>query len=152
MAKQLNTGDTAPDFRLKDQNGDWVDSKALNGKKYVLFFYPKDNTPTCTKEVCNLRDFYREIKAAGLEVFGISPDSVQSHARFSEKHQLPYILLSDEDHTVAEVYGVWGEKQMYGRKYMGILRTTFVINEKGVIEQAFHKVIAAEHANQILQA
>jgi len=151
MTRQLQVGDKAPDFKLKDQNGEYMEPLAQRGKKYVLFFYPKDNTPTCTKEACNLRDYYSDLKEHGLEIFGISPDSVKSHARFSEMHQLPYSLLADEDHKVAEAYGVWGEKQMYGRKYMGILRTTFVINEEGIIEQAIHKVIAAEHADQILK-
>jgi len=151
MTRQLQVGDKAPDFKLKDQDGEYMETLAQRGKKYVLFFYPKDNTPTCTKEACNLRDYYSDLKEHGLEIFGISPDSVKSHARFSEMHQLPYSLLADEDHKVAEAYGVWGEKQMYGRKYMGILRTTFVINEEGIIEQAIHKVIAAEHADQILK-
>ena len=147
----LKTGDLIGNFDVKTSGNNDFTAMDLKGNKNILIFYPKDNTPTCTKEACNLRDYYSDLKEHGLEIFGISPDSVKSHARFSEMHQLPYSLLADEDHKVAEAYGVWGEKQMYGRKYMGILRTTFVINEEGIIEQAIHKVIAAEHADQILK-
>lgn len=150
MSVELKTGDKAPTFSLFNQDGKLVSPENFKGKKLVLFFYPKDNTPTCTTEVCNLRDFYAELKQVGYEVIGISPDSVKSHKKFIEKQNLPYTLLADESLEAAKAYGVWGEKQLYGRKYMGILRTTFLIDEKGIIQKIFTKVIAKDHANQIL--
>ena len=146
----LNVGDPAPDFALPDQEGRIVRRSDYLGKKLALYFYPKDFTPGCTSETVNLASHYDALQAAGLDVVGISPDSVESHRKFAEKYQVPFRLLSDEDHTVAEAYGVWGEKKMYGRTYMGIHRTTFLIDEKGVIFHIFKKVKVKEHAQQIL--
>ncbi len=150
MSISLSIGDKAPEFSLPDQNGKEISLTTFRGKELVLFFYPKDNTPTCTTEACNLRDYYADLKNEGFEVVGISPDSVKSHLNFASKHNLPYTLLSDENKEVAVKYGVWGEKQLYGRKYMGIIRTSFLIDAEGKIKQIIDKVIAKEHANQIL--
>jgi len=151
MSLTLSIGDKAPDFNLLDQYGKNVSLSSFLGNELALFFYPKDNTPTCTTEVCNLRDYYADLKNEGIEVVGISPDSVKSHLNFATKHNLPYTLLSDENKDIAVKYGVWGEKQMYGRKYMGIIRTTFLIDAEGKIKQIFDKVISKDHANQILK-
>jgi len=147
----LSIGDKAPDFNLLDQYGKNVSLSSFLGNELALFFYPKDNTPTCTTEVCNLRDYYADLKNEGIEVVGISPDSVKSHLNFATKHNLPYTLLSDENKNIAVKYGVWGEKQLYGRKYMGIIRTTFLIDAEGKIKLIFDKVISKDHANQILK-
>ena len=151
MSLTLSIGDKAPDFNLLDQYGKNVSLSSFLGNELALFFYPKDNTPTCTTEVCNLRDYYADLKNEGIEVVGISPDSVKSHLNFATKHNLPYTLLSDENKDIAVKYGVWGEKQMYGRKYMGIIRTTFLIDAEGKIKLIFDKVISKDHANQILK-
>lgn len=151
MSLTLSIGDKAPDFNLLDQYGKNVSLSSFLGNELALFFYPKDNTPTCTTEVCNLRDYYADLKNEGIEVVGISPDSVKSHLNFATKHNLPYTLLSDENKNIAVKYGVWGEKQMYGRKYMGIIRTTFLIDAEGKIKLIFDKVISKDHANQILK-
>ncbi|MBP9133315.1 MAG: thioredoxin-dependent thiol peroxidase [Saprospiraceae bacterium] len=151
MSLTLSIGDKAPDFNLLDQYGKNVSLSSFLGNELALFFYPKDNTPTCTTEVCNLRDYYADLKNEGIEVVGISPDSVKSHLNFATKHNLPYTLLSDENKDIAVKYGVWGEKQLYGRKYMGIIRTTFLIDAEGKIKQIFDKVISKDHANQILK-
>ena len=148
--EKLKVGDRIPKFKTVNQHDEPVSSGDLKGNKTVLFFYPKDDTPTCTKEACNLRDNHERLMAAGYTVYGISPDSSKRHRKFIEKHSLPYDLLVDEDHSMAEAFGVWGEKSMYGRTYMGILRTTFILNEKGVITEVIEKVKAAEHADQIL--
>ncbi len=151
MSLTLSIGDKAPDFNLLDQYEKNVSLSSFLGNELALFFYPKDNTPTCTTEVCNLRDYYADLKNEGIEVVGISPDSVKSHLNFATKHNRPYTLLSDENKDIAVKYGVWGEKQMYGRTYMGIIRTTFLIDAEGKIKLIFDKVISKDHANQILK-
>lgn len=151
MAVTLKPGDKAPAFKVPDQDGNIIQLSELKGKKLVLFFYPADMTPTCTTEVCNLRDNYSEFKKAGYEVFGVSPDKPKSHLKFIEKYDLPYTLLSDDDIKMAKAYGVWDEKQLFGRKYMGILRTTFMIDEKGMIENIITNVKSGDHSNQILK-
>ncbi len=147
----LKVGDIAPAISAKDQNGELVDLKTYKGKKVVLFFYPKDNTPGCTAEACNLRDNHSDLKKKGYEVIGVSPDSEKSHLKFIESKQLPFRLISDTEHIVLNDYGVWGEKKMYGRTYEGVHRTTFVISEEGIIEDIFTKVKTKEHAQQILK-
>jgi peroxiredoxin Q/BCP len=146
----LEKGSKAPAFSLKNQEGKTVKLSDYLGKKVVIFFYPQDMTPTCTVEACNLRDNYQALQKAGIEVLGISPDDTTSHTKFIAKHELPYTLLADTDNKVLEKYGAWGEKNMYGRKYMGVLRTTFLIDEKGMIFDVIRKVKSAEHATQIL--
>ena len=148
---ELNIGDKAPDFEGKDQDGNIVKLSDLKGKKVVIYFYPKDNTPGCTAQACNLRDNYDQLKAAGYEIFGISSDSVASHKKFKEKQELPFKLIADEDKAIHEKYDVWKEKSMYGRKYMGTVRTTFLIDEKGIIEDIITKVKTNEHAKQIIK-
>ena len=123
----LEAGNQAPDFELQDSQGDLRKLSDYAGQTIVVYFYPKDDTPGCTKEACSFRDSYHDFKTAGVEVIGISPDSVKSHSKFSEKHDLPFILLSDPEHKVCETYGVWGLKKFMGREYYGVLRTTFVI-------------------------
>lgn len=149
---QLSAGDKAPEFSAKDQNGKTVSLKDFKGKKVVLYFYPKDFTPGCTTEACNLRDNYADLKDAGMEVIGVSPDEVESHKKFEEKHELPFILLADPNKKIIEKYGVWGEKNMYGKKSMGLFRTTFLIDEKGVIYKIFKKPKTAIHSEEILKA
>lgn len=146
----LEKGSKAPTFALKNQEGKTIKLKDFIGKKVMIFFYPEDMTPTCTVEACNLRDNYSDLKKAGIEVIGISPDDVDKHTKFIAKHDLPYNLLADPDMKVIEKYGVWGEKNMYGRKYMGLLRTTFLIDENGVIYDVIRKVKSAEHTAQVL--
>ncbi len=146
----LKVGDPAPDFALPDQEGKKVRRSDYEGKKLVIYFYPKDFTPGCTSETVNLATHYPALQAAGFDVVGISPDSVESHRKFAEKYQVPFRLLSDQDHAVAESYGVWGEKKMYGRTYMGIHRTTFLVDEAGKIFHIIKKVKVKEHAQQIL--
>ena len=146
----LNVGDKAPDFKVMNQDGDPVSLADFSGKKLVLFFYPRDNTPTCTKEACNLRDNYAELQSQGYEVLGISTDSEKSHQKFIGKHELPYALLADTDQSMHQAYGTWVEKNMYGKKYMGTARTTFIVDEKGIITNIISKVKATEHTAQIL--
>jgi thioredoxin-dependent peroxiredoxin len=141
----------APDFTLPDQDGQPVALSALRGRKVILYFYPRDDTPGCTKQACGLRDEAQEIEARGAVVLGVSPDDVESHRRFADRYGLPFTLLADEDHAVAELYGVWQQKSFMGRKYMGVVRTTFVIAEDGRIEKVLEKVKPAAHARQILQ-
>lgn len=148
----LAEGDKAPDFKTKDQNGNIVSLKDFAGKKVVLYFYPEDDTPTCTIEACNLRDNYSVLKKAGLVVLGVSPDDQKKHKKFEEKYNLPFTLLEDPDKKIIDKYGVWGEKNMYGRKYMGLLRTTFLIDEKGVIIKIFKKPNSKIHSEEILKA
>jgi peroxiredoxin Q/BCP len=147
----LNPGEKVPAFSLKNQDGKKVSLKDYKGKKIVLFFYPKDMTPTCTVEACNLRDNYNLLKKEGIEIIGISPDDEASHQKFIGKHELPYTLLADTTMKTLNDYGVWGEKSMYGRKYMGVLRTTFLINEDGKIHDIIVKVQSKDHAKQILK-
>lgn len=141
----------APDFEAKNQQGEIVNLAQYKGKKLVLYFYPKDDTPGCTKEACNLRDNYTDLKKQGYEVLGVSPDNEAKHQKFIGKYDLPFDLLADPEHTVSEAYGVWIEKNMYGRTYMGIKRTTFIINEEGVIEEIIKKVKTDDHTKQILK-
>lgn len=146
----LQVGDPAPAFSVKDQHGNEVKLSDYKGEKVVLYFYPKDSTPTCTNQACNLRDNYGLLLKKGYKVLGVSPDSEKSHQRFIKKYDLPFPLLADTDHQMVEAYGVWGEKTTFGRTYMGVLRTTFVINKKGIIEQIISKVESSKHADQIL--
>jgi thioredoxin-dependent peroxiredoxin len=144
-------GDKAPEFALSDQDGTLVRLGDLRGRKVVLYFYPKDDTSGCTVQACGIRDRIREFDAKGATVLGVSPDPVKSHVKFRSKHDLNFTLLADTDHTVAEQYGVWKEKSLYGRKYWGVERTTFVIAEDGRIEQVLEKVKPAQHADQVLE-
>lgn len=148
----LKEGDQAPDFSGPNQNGETVSLGDFKGQKLVIFFYPKDNTPTCTEEACNLRDNYGLLKKNGYAVVGVSADSQRKHQNFIKKFDLPFPLIADTEQTMLNAYGVWGEKQMFGKKYMGIFRTTFVVDEKGKIERIIGKVTAKDHAAQILAA
>jgi peroxiredoxin Q/BCP len=147
----VEIGRKAPDFTAQDQDGNTINLSDYNGKKVVLYFYPKDNTPGCTAQACNLRDNYEALQEAGYVVLGISSDSQKSHKKFAEKQNLPFPLLVDEDLAIHEKYGTWVEKQMFGRKYMGTARTTFVIDEKGLVEDIITKVNTKEHSTQILK-
>lgn len=148
----LQVGDKAPAFTGFDQNNVKVELKNYLGKKVVLFFYPEDDTPTCTIQNCNLRDNYPLLKKEGFEVIGVSPNDVESHKKFEQKFNLPFTLIADEKHKIIDKYGVWGEKQLYGRKYMGLHRTTFLIDEKGIIRKIFLKPTNKKHAEQIIAA
>lgn len=150
--KQLKAGDKAPLFSGHDQNGTKVSLADLKGKKVVLYFYPQDDTPTCTIQACNLRDNFGLLKSNGFEVIGISPDDEKSHKKFEKKFALPFTLLSDPTHEILNKYGVWGEKQLFGNHYMGVHRTTFVIGEKGVIEKIFLRPKNKAHAEEIIAA
>ncbi len=147
----LEVGASVPDVSVKDQEGNTISLKDFIGKKMVIFFYPKDNTPTCTKEACNLRDNYALLQEKGFQVIGVSIDDEKSHQKFIEKHELPFPLIADTDHHLVEAFGVWGEKKMYGKTYMGTHRTTFVVDEKGSISHVIKKVKSADHAQQILK-
>jgi peroxiredoxin Q/BCP len=146
----LTVGSKAPEFTANDQDGKPVKLADFKGKKLVLYFYPKDQTPGCTAEACNLRDNYKELQKQGYEVLGVSSDDVKSHQKFIAKEKLPFRLLADTDKSVHEKFGTWVEKSMYGRKYMGTARVTFIINEKGIIEEIIEKVDTKNHAAQIL--
>jgi thioredoxin-dependent peroxiredoxin len=146
----LQVGEKAPDFISKDENGGVVKLSDYTGKKVVLFFYPQDATPTCTKEACNLRDNYDRLLNEGFVVLGVSPDNEKSHQKFIKKHNLPFPLLADTERTIVDAFGVWGEKTTFGRTYMGVYRTTFIIDEKGVIEEVIAKVESGRHSDQIL--
>jgi thioredoxin-dependent peroxiredoxin len=146
----LKEGDKAPAFSAHIELGATVSLADYTGKKLILFFYPKDDTPGCTAENCNLRDNYTLLREKGYEILGVSPDTAKKHTKFKEKYQLPFPLIPDTEQELLKAYGVWGEKQMYGRTYEGVLRTTFVINEAGVIEKIFSKVETKSHAEQIL--
>ncbi len=149
----MKIGDRAPEVLGKDENGNEIRLKDFEGRKLVLYFYPKDNTSGCTAEACSLRDRYGELQGKGYEVVGVSKDSATSHQKFKEKHSLPFPLIADVDRTLLEAMGAWGEKTMYGKKTMGTIRTTFIINEQGIIEQIFagKQVKTKEHAEQILE-
>lgn len=148
---QLKVGDIAPDFQATDQNGNVVSLNKLKGKKVILYFYPKDNTPGCTDEACNIRDNYSELTNKGFVVIGVSADSEKSHVGFANKFNLPFSLIPDGNKKIINAYGVWGEKQMYGKTYEGIHRTTFIISEAGMIESIISKVDTKNHSKQILQ-
>jgi len=148
----LVEGQKAPDFKAKDQNGNVVALKDFRGKKVVLYFYPEDDTPTCTVEACNLRDNYGELKKAGLVILGVSPDDRNKHKKFEEKYNLPFTLLEDPDKKIIDKYGVWGEKNLYGNKFMGLHRTTFLIDENGIIIKIFKKPKSKIHSEEILKA
>lgn len=151
MATHLQVGDKAPNFSGKDQNGNKVSLKDFKNKKVVLYFYPEDDTPVCTVQACNLRDNFSALKSAGFEVIGVSPNDTESHKKFEEKFSLPFTLLADPKHETINKYGVWGEKNLYGHKHMGIHRTTFVIDEKGVITKIFKKPRTKNHAEEIMK-
>ena len=147
----LATGSKAPDFSLPADDGSTVSLESLAGHAVVLYFYPKDDTTGCTVEACEFRDKWDAVKKAGAVVLGVSPDPINSHVKFKRKYDLPFSLLADTDHAVAEAYGAWGEKSMYGRKYQGILRTTFVIDASGRIAKVFEKVKPKGHAAEVLE-
>ncbi len=149
---ELKAGDKAPEFTLSDAAGNKVGLSDFAGKKVVLYFYPKDNTPGCTTEACEFRDLQAPFAGKNAVILGVSPDSPESHSKFASKYSLPFILLCDPTHETAEKYGAWGEKNMYGKKSMGILRTTVVIDEKGRIVKIYRKVKAAGHAAAVLDA
>lgn len=147
----LKIGDKMPMFEVMDQNGNIVSSKDLLGKKTIIYFYPKDNTSGCTQEACNLRDNYQAMIAKGYNVIGVSKDSVKSHKNFAEKYDLPFTLLADTSTEMIQAFGAWGEKSLYGRKYMGTLRTTFIFDEEGILTEIIEKVDTKNHAEQILK-
>lgn len=146
----LKPGQKAPDFKLTDTHGNTVALSELKGQKVVLYFYPKDNTPGCTKEACSFNDGLKAFRKKNIAVFGISPDDNKSHRKFTEKFDLGFPLLSDTDHKVAEKYGAWGKKKLYGKEYDGIIRSTFIIDEKGTIQHVFEKVKVEIHADEVL--
>jgi peroxiredoxin Q/BCP len=146
----IQAGDPAPDFELPSDGGETVRLRDLRGKKVVLYFYPRDDTSGCTREACGFRDALPDIEERNAVVLGVSPDSIRSHERFRDKYDLNFPLLADEDHSVAEAYGAWGKKKMYGREYEGVLRSTFLIGEDGRVEKAYRKVKPAEHAAEVL--
>jgi peroxiredoxin Q/BCP len=148
----LQEGDKAPDFKGVDQEGNTIQLSDYKGKKLVLYFYPKDNTPGCTNEACNLRDNYEELQKQGFEILGVSADSEKKHQNFINKYDLPFPLLADTEKEVIEQYGIWGPKKFMGKVKDGIHRTTFVIDEEGKIEKVFKKVKTKDHTNQILEA
>ncbi len=147
----LKPGDKAPDFQARNQDNKEISLDDFHGKKLILYFYPKDNTPGCTAEACNLNDNYSELTDKGFEVVGVSPDGFESHQKFIAKYNLAFNLIADPDKEIINKYGVWGEKNMYGKKSMGLLRTTFVIDEEGKIQHIFKRVKTKDHTNQILE-
>lgn len=149
---ELKIGDKAPSFTAKDQDGNTITLDQFKGKKVILYFYPKDDTPGCTTEACDFRDNYQSLKAKGMEVLGVSVDDEKSHQKFISKHNLPFTLLADTDKQIVEAYGVWGEKNMYGKKYMGTNRKTFIIDENGNIAHIINKVDTKNASQQVLGA
>ncbi len=147
---KLTIGDLAPGFYSLDQDGHPISLEDFKGKKVALYFYPKDDTPGCTAQACNLRDNHSDLQAAGYVVLGVSPDSVKSHKKFETKYELPFRLVADEDHSIADAYDVWGPKKFMGKDYMGVNRTTFLIDEKGSIEKILDKPDTKAHAEEIL--
>jgi thioredoxin-dependent peroxiredoxin len=152
MAKELAVGDKAPELSIPDQHGKTVTLKSLKGKQIVLYFYPKDDTPGCTKESCDFRDVESQILRAGAVIVGVSLDGKESHQKFIKKFGLPFLLLSDEDAAISKAYGVYKEKNMYGRKYWGIERSTFVVDTEGKLKAIFRKVKVDGHADEVLTA
>ena len=152
MSTHLTEGAKAPIFKGKDQNGKTISIADYKGKKIVLYFYPQDDTPTCTEQACNLRDNYSLLKKNGFVVLGVSPDEEKKHKKFEEKFDLPFTLIADPTHAIIDKYGVWGEKQLFGNHYMGLIRTTFLIDEKGIIRKVFLKPKSKQHAEEILKA
>jgi peroxiredoxin Q/BCP len=148
----IKEGTKAPAFSGKNQMGETISLEQFKGKKLILYFYPKDNTPGCTAEACDLRDGYEELLGKGFEVVGVSPDSEKSHQNFINKYSLPFHLIADTDKVIMKAYGTWGLKKMYGKEYEGVLRTTFIIDENGTIEKIFTKVDTKAHVKQILSA
>jgi peroxiredoxin Q/BCP len=148
----LKEGDQAPDFTAKDENGSEIKLSDLRGQKVVLYFYPKDDTPGCTKEACSLRDSHDQFGEKNIRVLGVSTDDEKSHQKFISKYDLPFTLLADTDKNIVNLYEVYGEKSMYGKKYMGVLRKTFLIDEEGKIKKIFDKVNVSEHAAEVLKA
>ena len=148
----LSKGDKAPEFEGLNQLGEKISLADFKGKKLILYFYPKDDTPGCTAESCNLNDNYQNWLSKGYDVVGVSPDSVASHKKFADKFQLGFNLIADTETEILKAYGVWGEKNMYGKKYMGVMRTTFVISEDGMIEQVFEKIDTKNHTDQLTNA
>ncbi len=147
----LSPGTPAPDFSAPTQSGDILSLSDLLGKKVALYFYPKDDTPGCTKQACSLRDGYGQMRQAGVAVIGVSGDTAASHARFADKYELPFPLVADADHAIATAYGVWGEKTLYGRKSIGLSRTTFLIDEQGQIVDVIKRPNVGEHADEVLR-
>lgn len=148
----LKEGDKAPAFKAIDQDGNNVSLAQFKGKKVAMYFYPQDDTPTCTIQACNLRDNYSLLKQNGIEILGVSPDDTKSHKKFETKQHLPFTLLSDPGHKIINAYGVWGEKQMFGNHYLGLHRTTFLIDEKGKIKKIIAKPKSNNHAQEIINA
>lgn len=149
--KMLEVGTMAPDFTLLNQNGEEISLSQYRGQKVILYFYPKDNTLGCTKQACGFAQLYPDFVKKGAVILGVSKDSVKSHKKFEEKYQLPFTLLSDPDLVAIQAYDVWKEKNMYGKKVMGVVRTTYLINEEGIIEKAYTKVKAAQNPNDMLE-
>jgi peroxiredoxin Q/BCP len=148
----LKEGDNAPDFTVKDQNGEEVKLADLRGQKVALYFYPKDDTPGCTKEACSFRDNYSTLIDKGIKVLGVSPDSEKSHQKFISKYELPFTLLADTDHAIADAYESYGEKKFMGKTYNGVFRKTFLIDEEGKIKKIFDKVNVEAHADEVMEA
>ncbi|MEO6583740.1 MAG: thioredoxin-dependent thiol peroxidase [Ferruginibacter sp.] len=146
----VKEGDKAPAFKTTDQNGNTVSLQQFKNKKVAIYFYPKDLTETCTVQACNLRDHYASLLKAGISILGVSADSATLHKKFEQKYSLPFPLLMDENHKIIEAFGVWGEKQLFGKKYMGLIRTTFLINEKGIIKKVITKPTSKAHAEEII--
>ncbi len=151
MVSRVSPGDPAPDFSLEADDGSTIALSDLSGNRIVLYFYPKDDTSGCTTEACDFRDLEPDFSGAGARIIGVSPDSIASHVTFRDKHDLPFTLLSDPDHALAEAFGVWVKKKMYGREYMGVERSTFVISADGTIEKALYKVRPKGHAATVLE-
>jgi peroxiredoxin Q/BCP len=152
MATHLQEGQKAPGFTGTDQNGNKVSLSDFKEQKVVLFFYPEDDTPTCTVQACNLRDNYSLLTKNGFKVLGISPDNIRSHQKFKEKFSLPFTLIADPEHKIITKYGVWGEKKLYGREYMGLHRTTFIVNEKAIISKIYLRPRNKAHAEEIVKS
>jgi len=148
----IKEGDAAPNFTVKDENGEEVKLSDFRGQKVVLYFYPKDDTPGCTKEACSFRDNFSTLSDGNIKILGVSADNEKSHRKFIAKYDLPFTLLADTDHAIADAYGSYGEKQFMGKTYMGVLRKTFLIDEDGKIKKIFDKVKVEEHADEVLKA